>query len=95
MILTRFTKILKNTIQIRKLILFDGMIADMLNNKKVNPVVTELFVRGRKVNISLVFFTQTYFAVPQNIRLNSTHYFIIKIPNKWEIQQIIQSFLRY
>ena len=82
-------KLLKNTIQIRKvLIVFDDMIADMLSNKKLNPIVTELFIRGRKLNISLVFITQSYFAVPKNIRLNSTHYFIMKIPNKQELQQI-------
>ena len=53
------------------------MITDMLNNKKLNPIVTELFIRSRKLNISLVFITQYYFAVPKNIRLNSTHYFIM------------------
>ena len=47
------------------------MIADMLSNKKRNPVVTELFIRGRKLNVSLVFITQSYFAVPKNISLNS------------------------
>ena len=61
------------------LIVFDDMIADMLSNKKLNPIVTELFIRGRKLNISLVFITQSYFAVPKNIRLNSTHYFVMKI----------------
>ena len=50
------------------------MTADMFSNKKINPVVTELFVRGRKLNISLVFITQSYFPVPKNIRINSTHY---------------------
>ena len=55
------------------MIVFDDMIADMLSNKKVNPVATELFIRGRKLNISLVFITQTYFAATKNIRLNSTH----------------------
>ena len=64
------------------------MIADMLNNKNLNPIVIELFIRGRKLNISLVFITQSYFAVPKNIRLNSTHYFVMKIPNKRELQQI-------
>ena len=54
----------------------------MLNNKKRNPVVTGLFIRGRKLNISVVFITQSYFTVPKNIRLNSAHYFITKIPNK-------------
>ena len=69
-------------------IVFDDMIADMFSNKKLNPIVTELFIRGRKLNISLVFITQSYFAVPKNIRLNSTHYFVMKIPNKRELQQI-------
>ena len=52
------------------LIIFDDMIADMLTNKKLNPIVTELFIRGRKQKISLIFVTQSYFAVPKNIRLN-------------------------
>ena len=64
------------------------MIAYMLSNKKFNSTVIELFIRGRKLNISLVFISQSYFAVPKNIRLNSTHYFIMKIPNKQELQQI-------
>ena len=64
------------------------MIADMLSNKKLNPIVTELFIRGRKLNISLVFITQSYFAVPKNIRLNFTHYFVMKIPKKRELQQV-------
>ena len=59
----------------------------MLHNKKLNPIVTELFIRGRKLNISLLFLTQYYLAVLNNIRLNSTHNFIMKIPNKWELQQ--------
>ena len=60
----------------------------MLSNEKLNQIVTELFIRGGTLNISLVFITQSYFAVPINIRLDSTHYFIMKIPNKGEIQQI-------
>ena len=56
--------------------------------KKPNPIVTELFIRGRKLNISLVFITQSYLAVPKSIRLNSTHYLIMKIPNKRELQQM-------
>ena len=56
--------------------------------KKINPIVTELFIRVKKLNISLVFFTQSDFAVPENIRLNSTHYIIMKILNKQELQQI-------
>ena len=70
------------------LIAFDDMIADMINNKKLNPIVTELFIRGRKLNISIVFITQSYFKVPKDVRLNSTHFFIMKIPNKRELQQI-------
>ena len=70
------------------MIVLDDMIADMLSNKKLNPIVTELFIRGRKLNISLVFITQSYCAVPKNIRLHSAHYFIMKISNKQELQQI-------
>ena len=69
------------------LIVFGNRIADMLNNKRLNLVATELFIRGRKLNISLVFVTQSCFAVQKNIRLNSRHYFIMKIPNKRELQQ--------
>ena len=56
------------------LMTFDDMIADMLSNKKLIAVVTELFIRGKKLSISLVFIAQSYFVVPKNIRLNSTHY---------------------
>ena len=59
----------------------------MLSNKNFNPIVTELFIRDRKLNISLVFITQSYFAVPKYIRLNSMYYFIMKIPNKRKLQQ--------
>ena len=58
------------------------MIADMLKNKKLTLMVTELFIRGKKLNISLVFITQSYFSVPKNISLNSTHNFVMKSPNK-------------
>ena len=70
------------------LIVFDDMIADIINNKKLNPVVTELFIRGRKLNISIVFITKSYFKVPKDVRLNSSHFFIMKIPSKRELQQI-------
>ena len=70
------------------LLVFDDMIADMINNKKLNPIVTELFLRGRKLNISIVFITQSYFIVPKEARLNTTHFFIMKILNKRELQQI-------
>ena len=61
------------------LIVFDYMIADMINNKRLNPIVTELFIRGRKLNISIAFITQSYFKVPKDVRLNSAHFFIMKI----------------
>ena len=78
-----------NPIKKRKiLIVFDDMIADRINNNKLNPIVTELFIRGRKLNISIVFITHSYFKVPKDVRLNSTHFFIMKIPNKRELQQI-------
>ena len=66
------------------LIVFDDMIADMINNKKLNPVVTELFVRGRKLNISIEFITQSYFKVPKDVKLISTHstIFIMKLQMK-------------
>ena len=70
------------------LIVFDDMIADMIKNKNLNSIVTELFIRGRKLNISLVFITQPYFTVPKDVRMNTTHFFIMKIPNKRELQQI-------
>ena len=64
------------------------MIADIIINKKLISVVTELFFRGRKLNISLVFITQSYFKVPRDVRLNTTYFFIVKIPDKREIKQI-------
>ena len=85
MILMIFTKILKNTVKKnpRKiLIVFDNMVADMLSNKKFNLIVTYLLIRRRKLNISLIFITQSNFVVQKNIRVNPTHYFIIKLPNK-------------
>ena len=73
------------------LIVFDDMIADMIHNKKLDSVVTELFIRARKLSISLVFITQSYFKVPKSARLNTTHFFIAKIPNKREIKEIAQN----
>ena len=70
------------------MIFFYDMNADMLNKKKLSPIITELFIRVRKLHIYLVLFEQSYVAVPKNIRLNSTHYFIMKIPNKQTLQQI-------
>ena len=56
--------------------------------KKLNPLVTELFIRGRKLNISIVFITQSYSKVSKDVTLNSTHFFVMKIPKKGELQQI-------
>ena len=70
------------------LIVFDDMIADTINNKKLNSIVTKLFIRCRKLNISLVFISQSYFKVSKDVRNNSTHFFIMKIPNKRELMQI-------
>ena len=61
------------------LIIFDNIIADMINNTKLNPVVTELFIRGRKLSISIVFITQSYFKVPKDVTLNKTYFLVIKI----------------
>ena len=73
--------------------MFDDVIADIESIKKLGPIVTELFLRGRKLNISLVFISQSYFKVPKTIRPNATHYFIMKIPNKRELQQIASNHL--
>ena len=59
----------------KKLIVFDEMIADIINNENLNPVVTELFIRDRKINISIAFITQSYFKVPKEVRLNTRHFF--------------------
>ena len=70
------------------LIVFDDMMADIIKNKKLNLIVTELFIGGRKLIIFLVFITQSYFKIPKDVRLNSTDFLIIKTPNKRELQQI-------
>ena len=77
----------------RILIVFDETMADMLSIKKINLIETELFIRHRKLNISFAFITQSFFAVQKHIALNSTHYFIITIPNIRELQQIAFSHL--
>ena len=64
------------------------MIADITTNKKVQSLIKELFIRCRKLNISLVFITQSYFSVPKDVRLNSPHYLIMKINNERELQNI-------
>ena len=67
------------------LILFGDIIADMLSNEKLNLIVAELFIRSRKLNISLVFMAQSCFAMSKNIGLNTMHFFIMKIPSKQEL----------
>ena len=70
------------------LTVFDDMIADIMTKKKFQAIIKELFIRCRKLNISLVFITQSYFSVPKEVRLNLTHYLIMKIHNRKELQQI-------
>ena len=72
----------------KKLIVFDDMIADIVTNKKFQAIIKELFIRCTKSNISFVFITQSYFSVPKVVRLNSTHYLIMKINNQRELQNI-------
>ena len=69
-------------------LVFDDMIADMINSRRLDSIVTELFISERKLNISLVFITKSYFKVPKDVRLNTIHFFIAKILNKRELQQI-------
>ena len=82
-------KHLLNTQMICKMFIdaFDDMIADMINKKELNPIVNELFIRGRKVNILTAFITQSDFKVPKEVLLNTTHFFVMNIPNKMELQQ--------
>ena len=70
------------------LIVFEDMIADIMTNKTFQAIIKESFIRYGKLNISLVFITQSYFSVPKDVRLNSTHYLIMKINNKRELQNI-------
>ena len=85
MICKMCTKIWNIAIQKKRkvFIIFDDVIADMINNKEINPAVFELFIRGRKLNI-----TQSYFKVPKDVGLNSTHFFTMKMQNKRELQEI-------
>ena len=86
-----FIKILKSIIHEKiekQLIVFDDMIDDMFSDKKLNPVVTTLFIRGRKLNISFLFISQSYLNLPKNIRLSSMDYSIMKTSNKQELQKI-------
>ena len=68
------------------LIVFDDMIADVMTNKKFQAIIKELFIRCRKLNTSLIFITQSCFGVSKEVRLNSTHYLIMKTHNKRELQ---------
>ena len=72
----------------RKILIDDDMIADIVSNKKFPAIIKELFIRCRKLNISLVFITQSYFSVPKDVRVNSTHYLIMKINSRRELQNI-------
>ena len=72
----------------KKIVVFDEMIADVMTNKKFQAIIKELFIRCRKLNISLLFISQSYFSVPKDVTLNLTHYLIMKINNKKELQNI-------
>ena len=71
------------------------MIVNMINNKRLNPIVTELFIRGRKLSISIVFITQSYFKAPKDVRLNSTRFFIMKIPNSSDIDLTLKTLRKF
>ena len=73
----------------KPLIVFDDMIADIMTNKKIQAILKELFIGCKKVNISLVFITQSYFSVPKDVKLNSTHYLIKRINNRKKLQNIV------
>ena len=77
-----------NPIRKRKKNVFDDMTANIMTNKKFQAIIKELFIRCRKLNISLVFIIQSYFSVPKDVRLNSTHYLIMKIHNEMELKNI-------
>ena len=70
----------------KRLIVFDDMIVDIMTNRRFQAMIKELFIRRRKLNISLIFITQSYFSVPKDARLNTTHYFIMKINNRIELK---------
>ena len=72
----------------KKLFVFDEMIAEVKGNKKLQALIEELFIRCRKLNILFVFFTQSYFSFPKDVRINTTHYFIMKINNRVELKHI-------
>ena len=70
------------------LIIFDDMISHVMSDKKAQEILKDLFIRCRKLNISLCFLTQSYFSVPKDVRLNCTHYILFKLNNKRELQNI-------
>ena len=72
--------------------MFDDMIADIMTNKKLQTIIKELFIRCRKINISLVFTTQSYFCVPKDVRLSATHYLIMKISNRKKLQIVANNY---
>ena len=79
----------------KMLIVFDDMIADIVDKRKFQAIIKELFIRCRKLNISLAFITQSYFSVPKDVRLNSTLYFIMKINNRNDLRNIAVIFCSY
>ena len=72
--------------------MFDDMIADIMTNKKLQTIIKELFIRCRKINISLLFTTQSYFCVPKDVRLSATHYLIMKISNRKKLQIVANNY---
>ena len=85
-----FGKTMENIRKHRDIIILDYMIADIMRNKKFKAIVKELFIRCRKLNISIVFMTQSYFRTRKDARLNSTHYILMKISNKKELKSIAE-----
>ena len=86
MLFTRILMIIIQTEEKKILIVLDDMITDIMTNKEFQAIIKKLFIRCRKINISFVFITQSYFSIPKDVRLNSTHYFIMKINNKRELK---------
>ena len=72
------------------LIVFDDMIADIEYNKNFKRIIKELFYRARKINVSIVFITQSYFNTLKDARLNNTHYILMRIGNKKELKRIAE-----
>ena len=88
MIFMRILMITSKSEKEKKSFFFDDMIADIMTNKRFQAIIKELFIRSKKLNVSLVFITQSYFSVPKDIRLNATYYFIMKINNRIELKNI-------